>query len=260
MSNVYTVSNIYRTIIGEGARAGSKAIVVKLSGCNLWDGLPENRMQGKGACALWCDASFAKGESCTADQIVANAERMWAADLAPTEPRWVLLTGGEPLLQLDLELVDALQKAGFKVAVETNGTIDPLIPGSSITPGPEGSPPERLLNRVDWVTVTPKLGTSTKVQEGDEMRVVLPGSLPPDPGWTDQALDVLGAMRFKHFYVVPQDPIDHRQVEHSFLTALGQHKDLAGLYQLHVQRAASYVDQHPKWRLSLQMNKLIGLQ
>lgn len=240
MNDSYRIREVFSTLQGEGARTGAKSIFLRFSGCNLWDGHPEHRARGKGACAAWCDTDFAKGEVMTSAEIRAKLNELWPEDNDRT-PRWVVISGGEPMLQLDLALIQVLHTDHWRIAVETNGTIE-----------------SDLYQHLDWVCCSPKLGAlETKLRVADEVKVVLPGG--PDGGWTDQALlDLEMAIRAEHHYLQPQDPIDPGFVQVSAL-----HGDLKGApeieYMQNLQRCIDFIMQHPRWRLSLQAHKLARL-
>lgn len=226
----YRVREVFDSIQGEGVRAGTRAVFVRFSGCNLWDGDPAHRSQGKGSCAAWCDTDFRQGQEVTLEGLVTWVERLWPDDGGIRWViRWVILTGGEPLLQADRPLFDALHERRWKVAVETNGTLDPKLQREWV-----GIP---LLALADWVSVSPKIGAGLAVLGGlasSELKVVLPGG---DPGWTPDSLDRLAATtRFGHYVVQPQHG----------------HPD-------GVPRCLAWVRSRPIWRLSLQLHELLGL-
>lgn len=177
----YAVTEIFNTLQGEGARAGTRAVFIRLAGCNLWDGTNEGRLRGRGACSRWCDTDFAPRFQATALEIVEKAKNLWPE----AGERWVVITGGEPSLQLDVELVVALQQEGFHIAVETNGTSD-----------------KTALHVVDWLTCSPKRGAPLALTRCDELKVVLDAEEP----W---GLDDLGRfvtlLRPKARYVQPMD-------------------------------------------------------
>ena len=210
----YTVKELFYTLQGEGARAGRAAVFVRFTGCNLWTGRESDRARGPGGCARWCDTDFVGtdgdggGRFATADDLVAAAEARWGAD---RDERYVVCTGGEPLLQLDAALVEAFHRAGFEVAIETNGTL----------PVPAG---------VDWVCVSPKAGSTVVVRAGDELKVVI-----PQEGIDPRAFE---AWAFAHRYVQPCDGPQRAE---------------------HTQRAVEWCRAHPRWRLSLQTHKLLGI-
>lgn len=246
----YWVREIFDTLQGEGARAGARSIFVRLSGCNLWDGNPEHRNRGRGACAEWCDTDFRKGASkrMEADEIVAAVMELWLKysdghpyEVERTEP-WVVLTGGEPALQFDGVLSDAFRLAGIRVALETNGTT-------------------KLRARPDWITVSPKLGRDGKpldlqVHGADEYKVVLPGAA---CGWSDEHLENLRLNTVAdHYYVQPGDLIDPKQVEVSWLRGnflMAGHQETTR----HIKRCIDFVTHHPEWRLGLQTHKYVDL-
>lgn len=179
----YAVNEIYYTLQGEGANAGRPAVFLRFAGCNLWSGLEKDREKGPGGCSRWCDTSFVGtdgpggGKFRTADELVAAVLRVWPAHSKHAHPL-VVCTGGEPLLQFDAELGMAFRRAGFNVAIETNGTIVP----------PEG---------IFWITVSPKAGSELKVSAGHELKLVYPqvGAEPE----RFQDLD------FRYFYLQPMD-------------------------------------------------------
>lgn len=168
----YRVKDIFYTIQGEGARIGRPAVFVRFSGCNLWSGKEEDRND---AVCKFCDTDFRGGSVYQLEDLVEEVSTLWPRQGVNT--RYVVLTGGEPLLQVDRDLVDELKKHGFEVAVETNGTI--FLPCD-----------------FDWVTVSPKAGSDLKVTTGNELKVVYP-----------QPLDFqrLLCTRFTHYYLQPMD-------------------------------------------------------
>jgi 7-carboxy-7-deazaguanine synthase len=242
----YLVKDVFLSLQGEGLQAGRRAAFVRFAGCNLWNGDPMRRVQGRAACAMWCDTDFrAEGaKRYETRELVGAVVAAWA--LRPTEGRrrFVVLTGGEPLLQVDRELVAALRAEGFEVAAETNGTV----------------PLPRV--DLDWLSVSPKLLATGKgmaelaVEEADELKVVLPGVL-QGPGWTDELLFSVGTMRrWRAKLVVPQDPV--------ILTMLGRSQLCGGCfatreYEANVSRCVSWVKENDTWRLGLQLHKLAGL-
>lgn len=155
----YRVKELFHTLQGEGARAGRAATFVRFTGCNLWSGREEQRAD---AVCSFCDTDFVgtdgpgggtfDGAAALADAVLATWVEACGAEAFG---RYVVLTGGEPLLQLDVALVDALHERGFEVAIETNGT-KPVPPG------------------VDWVCVSPKAGAELVVDVADELKLVYP--------------------------------------------------------------------------------------
>lgn len=179
----YAVKEIFHTLQGEGAQAGRAAVFCRFSGCNLWSGREEDRST---AVCRFCDTDFVGmdgaggGRFATADALAQAVERCWQQAVAPADDvrRYVVCTGGEPLLQLDGALVEALHARGFEVAVETNGT----------QPAPAG---------LDWICVSPKAGAPLTLSAGDELKVVW-----PQPGLELAALE---ALDFRHFILQPMD-------------------------------------------------------
>lgn len=150
----YAVKEVFATVQGEGYRAGTPSIFLRFSGCNVWSGFEEDRVRDarKGRCALWCDTDFVGGSRMTAGDIVKLIEARTHGE------KWVVVTGGEPGLQLDAELVSAIRVAGMLVAVESNGTC--------------------VLPDVDWLCVSPKPPAKLAVKHCDEVKVVIPGFNP----------------------------------------------------------------------------------
>jgi 7-carboxy-7-deazaguanine synthase (Cx14CxxC type) len=174
----YAVKEIFYTLQGEGAQAGRPAVFCRFSGCNLWSGREADRAE---AVCRFCDTDFVGTDGAGGGRFPDAASL--ADAVAARWPRggspFVVCTGGEPLLQLDEALVDALHARGFKVAVETNGTI---------APAPKG---------LDWICVSPKAGAPLRLVEGDELKLVV-----PQPGLAPEALERL---RFRRFSLQPMD-------------------------------------------------------
>jgi 7-carboxy-7-deazaguanine synthase len=172
----YAVKEIFLTLQGEGMQAGRRAVFLRFAGCNLWSGREQDRAEA--ACAF-CDTDFVgmdgeNGGRYEADALAAKVDALWGEG----ERKLVVITGGEPLLQLDAELIDALHAHGFAIAVETNGTLA----------APEG---------IDWLCVSPKAGTEVVQRSGDELKLVWPqpGVNPAEfAGWD-----------FDHFLIQPMD-------------------------------------------------------
>ncbi|HEY1102647.1 MAG TPA: 7-carboxy-7-deazaguanine synthase [Burkholderiaceae bacterium] len=175
----YQVKEIFYTLQGEGAQAGRPAVFCRFAGCNLWSGREEDRVT---ATCRFCDTDFVGtdgtlgGKYASATALAAQVAALWPA--AAGGRRYVVLTGGEPLLQVDAALTAALHGEGFEVAVETNGSI--------------AAPPG-----IDWICVSPKAGAPWVQREGQELKVVW-----PQPGLD---LDVLEQARFTHRFLQPMD-------------------------------------------------------
>jgi 7-carboxy-7-deazaguanine synthase (Cx14CxxC type) len=178
----YAVKEIFLTLQGEGRQAGRRAVFLRLSGCNLWSGRERDRAS---ADCSFCDTDFVgtdgeNGGRYEADALAAKVEALWG-DAGGTDRRLVVVTGGEPLLQLDTTLIDALHDRGFDIAVESNGTL----------PAPPG---------IDWLCISPKAGTSVVQRSGNELKLVWPQT-GIDP-------DELAAWDFDHFLIQPMDGAD----------------------------------------------------
>ena len=174
----YAVKECFLTLQGEGAQAGRAAVFLRFAGCNLWSGLERDRA---GAVCTFCDTDFVGvdgeggGKFADAAALAAHARAAWKG--AGGEPL-VVCTGGEPLLQLDRDLIDALHREDFKVAIETNGTIAV----------PEG---------VDWICVSPKSTAKLAQRRGDELKLVYPQ--------TDAPPEKFEGFAFRHFFLQPMD-------------------------------------------------------
>lgn len=239
----YAVKEIFDTLQGEGLRSGERSIFVRFAGCNLWNGLATHREKGLGACANWCDSDFAKGAARTAEAILREMNALWPKVRSQT--RWCVITGGEPLLQVDEDLVAFLKKDGWKIAIETNGTIfDP-----------------KVFSQLDHVTVSPKKGGELKVLEGTELKVVLPGTVDGVGGWTDNELHVISKLgRWKALFVQAQDPLlDQGLISATALTSNQSKSKQMDLYWKRVASCVEFVKSHPNWRLSYQLHKEIHL-
>lgn len=177
----YSVKHIFFTLQGEGAQSGRAAVFCRFAGCNLWSGLERDRTTAQ---CTFCDTDFigtdgpGGGKYESPEALAAAVASEWGTR---SGPRYVVCTGGEPLLQLDGPLIEALHDRGFEVAVETNGTL----------PVPDG---------VDWVCVSPKAGNDLAVVSGDEIKVVFP-QCALDMAW-------LAGLDFRHRFVQPMDGED----------------------------------------------------
>jgi 7-carboxy-7-deazaguanine synthase (Cx14CxxC type) len=174
----YTVKEIFKTLQGEGAQAGRPAVFCRFAGCNLWSGREQDRAA---AICQFCDTDFVGidgpggGRFESAADLAQAIARSWASD-APR--RFVVFTGGEPLLQLDAALIEAVHRLGFEIAVETNGTQDADA-------------------AIDWICVSPKAGAPLKQASGNELKLVYP-QIGIDPA-------EFSGLPFDHFWLQPMD-------------------------------------------------------
>jgi 7-carboxy-7-deazaguanine synthase len=191
----YAVKEIYFTLQGEGRHTGRPAVFCRFSGCNLWSGREEDRAS---AVCQFCDTEFVGtdgpggGHFHTAEELARAARACWQTHAHDSSARCIVCTGGEPLLQMDDRLVDALHDHGFFIAVETNGTVVP----------PAG---------IDWLCVSPKAGVPLVVRTGQELKLIF-----PQPGAEPELFSDLA---FEHFFLQPMDGEDrdlttHRTVEY----------------------------------------------
>jgi 7-carboxy-7-deazaguanine synthase len=161
----YAVKEIFYTLQGEGANIGRSAVFIRFAGCNLWSGREQDRAK---AICQFCDTDFIGGGRWEGVALADHAASLWPASSWPGESpsRFAVLTGGEPLLQVDTLLIAALKQRGFEIAVETNGTLAPPV-------------------GIDWICVSPKAGTTLAVLKADEIKLVfpqralMPDNLPP---------------------------------------------------------------------------------
>ena len=175
----YSIKEMFYTLQGEGAHAGRPAVFCRFAGCNLWSGRKQDRA---GAVCQFCDTDFVGtdgdggGKFAAADALAEAIDRQWPRGFETS--KYVVFTGGEPLLQLDAALIDAMHARGFTIAIETNGTV-------AVPPG------------IDWVCVSPKMGAPLLVVRGNEIKVVIPQ--------LGQSLAVYEELDFEHFFVQPMD-------------------------------------------------------
>ncbi|HEX5371108.1 MAG TPA: 7-carboxy-7-deazaguanine synthase [Aquabacterium sp.] len=218
----YSVKEIFYTLQGEGTHAGRPAVFCRFAGCNLWTGREEDRAK---AICQFCDTDFVGTDGLGGgkfDTPAALAKRI--ASFWPATPegqagrRFVVLTGGEPLLQVDTALIDALHAQGFEIAVETNGTIA----------APAG---------LDWICVSPKAGSTLVQTSGHELKVVV-----PQAGFDEAALRAFDAMDFAQRRVQPMD------------SASPEARRVA------TEWAVQWCLDHPRWLLSVQTHKTLGIR
>jgi 7-carboxy-7-deazaguanine synthase (Cx14CxxC type) len=210
---MYSVKEIFYTLQGEGANAGTPAVFCRFAGCNLWSGREADR---DGAVCDFCDTDFVGtdgaggGKFADADALAGAVASAWP-EQAP-ERRFVVCTGGEPLLQLDRPAVEALHARGFRIAIETNGTLA----------APAG---------IDWICVSPKAAAPVVITRGDELKLVFPQS--------EARPERFEHLDFRHFFLQPMDGPARAE---------------------NTRDAVDYCLAHPRWRLSIQTHKMIGIR
>jgi 7-carboxy-7-deazaguanine synthase (Cx14CxxC type) len=209
----YAVKEIFLTLQGEGVHAGRRAVFLRFAGCNLWTGREEDRAT---AVCQFCDTDFVgmdgeNGGRFEAEALAAKVAGLWGEG---TDNRYVVMTGGEPMLQVDDAIIDALHGQGFNIAIESNGTL-PAHPG------------------IDWVCISPKAGSDVVQRSGDELKLVW-----PQPG---NDVGDMERWRFENFLIQPMD------------------SGSESANRVNVEGATRFVMDHPKWRLSLQNHKILGL-
>lgn len=209
----YAVKEIFPTLQGEGVHAGRRAIFLRFAGCNLWTGREQDRAT---AICQFCDTDFVgtdgeNGGRYDADGLADKVEALWGEGRAH---RYVVMTGGEPMLQIDDAVVDTLHARGFTLAIESNGTLP--------------SHPD-----LDWVCISPKAGSEVVQRSGDELKLVW-----PQPGSDWESME---DWDFANHLIQPMDAGEAQQNAANLVAAI------------------AFVDAHPKWRLSLQNHKILGL-
>ncbi|MDX3901044.1 MAG: 7-carboxy-7-deazaguanine synthase [Sphingobium sp.] len=208
----YAVKEMFLTLQGEGVQAGRRAVFLRFAGCNLWSGREQDRAS---AICRFCDTDFVGtdgdggGRFADADAAADAALSLWGAGEGG---RYIVLTGGEPMLQVDDALVEALHARGFTIAIESNGTL-PVHPG------------------IDWVCISPKAGSHVVQRSGDELKLVW-----PQPG---SDVDAMEGWAFDHHLLQPLDD----EAAHA-----------------NAQAAVDFVLARPKWRLTVQAHKYLGLR
>lgn len=209
----YSIRESYFTLQGEGAQTGRPAVFLRFAGCNLWSGREQHRAQ---AVCKFCDTEFVGidgpggGKFESAASLGAAVAALWPKERGS---RYVVCTGGEPLLQLDDRLIAELHKRKFEIGVETNGTIR----------APKG---------IDWLCVSPKANAPLAQRSGNELKLVYPQVE------REAQPERFEALQFDHFFL---QPCDDEQRESNTKTAV------------------AYCLSHPKWKLSLQTHKVLGI-
>ena len=206
----YAVKEAFLTLQGEGVHSGRRAVFLRFTGCNLWSGLEKDRQS---AICQFCDTDFVgmdgeNGGRYTLDALADMVASLWGKE---RDNRFIVLTGGEPMLQVDQALLDALHARGFMIAMESNGTI-------------------AAHDDIDWLCISPKAGSALVQKSGDELKLVW-----PQAGSDWQMMEKLD---FDHFLIQPMD---------------------SDTQDANIKAAIEFVQAHPKWRLSLQNHKILGL-
>ncbi|WP_157220979.1 7-carboxy-7-deazaguanine synthase [Flavisphingomonas formosensis] len=212
----YAVKEMFLTLQGEGMQVGRRAVFIRFAGCNLWTGREQDRRRAE---CTFCDTDFVGidgdggGRFADAESLAERARALWDRDLAElTERAFVVLTGGEPMLQVDAALVTALKALGFEIAIETNGTF-------------------AVADGIDWICVSPKAGTEIVQRSGNELKLV----------WPQAGIDPveMESWDFAHLLVSPMD---------------------SPVFAQNRLAAIDFVLAHPRWRLSTQTHKVLGLR
>lgn len=209
---MYSVKEIFYSIQGEGYYSGRPAVFCRFSGCNLWSGKEEDREQ---ALCKFCDTDFVGTDGIdgglykTAGLLAKKISQHWPQ---ANERRFLVCTGGEPLLQLDYALISDLHEEGFEIAAETNGTI--IVPAG-----------------INWICVSPKAGVQLVQASGHELKLVYPQA--------EAEPEKYAKLNFRHFFLQPMDNVDREEA---------------------TRRTLEYVLAHPKWRISLQLHKILGVR
>ncbi len=221
---MYRVKEAFYTLQGEGAQAGRAAVFCRFSKCNLWNGREADRAN---AVCNFCDTDFVGtdgqngGRFDSAEALADHIAALWPSDTEGEGVKpYVVCTGGEPLLQLDEPLIEALHARGFEVGVETNGTL----------PAPAG---------IDWLCVSPKADAEVVIHDCDELKLVYPQPLAPP--------ERFGFIRARHYFLSPMaSPAIPESGADPVKTS-------------NTRRAIDYCLQNPRWRLTIQMHKIVGI-
>jgi 7-carboxy-7-deazaguanine synthase (Cx14CxxC type) len=208
---MYSVKEIYYTLQGEGFYTGRPSVFLRFTGCNLWSGKEKDR---KKAICDWCDTNFIgndgiNGGKYLGSEIVKIIKTLWPKK-EQSKP-YIVFTGGEPLIQLDNELIERVHNAGFEIGVETNGTMTP----------PSG---------IDWICVSPKARSNFILKKGNELKVVF-------PQYEFNPLDHEN-LEFEHFFIQPMDGLNQKE---------------------NIRKSEDFVLKYPRWKLSIQTHKILGI-
>lgn len=206
----YAVKEAFLTLQGEGVHAGRRAVFLRFTGCNLWSGLEKDR---KSAICQFCDTDFVGMDGVNGGRydVTALADRVAGLWGEGEQERFIVLTGGEPMLQVDQPLLDALHERGFTIAMESNGTI-------------------AAHDDIDWLCISPKAGSELVQTSGNELKLVWPQA---GSDW-----EMMQKLDFEHFLIQPMD---------------------SAAQDANIAASIAFVQANPKWRLSLQNHKILGL-
>ena len=208
---MYSVKEIYYTLQGEGFYTGRPSVFLRFTGCNLWSGKEKDR---KKAICDWCDTNFIgndgiNGGKYLGSEIVKIIKTLWPKK-EQSKP-YIVFTGGEPLIQLDNELIERVHNAGFEIGVETNGTMTPPL-------------------GIDWICVSPKARSNFILKKGNELKVVF-------PQYEFNPLDHEN-LEFEHFFIQPMDGLNQKE---------------------NIRKSKDFVLKYPRWKLSIQTHKILGI-
>ena len=208
---MYSIKEIYFTYQGEGYHTGRPSIFCRFSGCNLWSGYEKDREK---AICNWCDTDFVgnngiNGGKYSKSQLINVFQKLWPKDQLAL--KYIVFTGGEPLLQLDQKLINSVHSIGFEIGVETNGTVLPP-------------------NGIDWICVSPKANSKFLLKTGNELKIVYPQE-------NINPLDYEN-FEFAHFFIQPMDNINKK---------------------FNIMKSEEFISKNPKWKISLQTHKLLGI-
>jgi len=208
---MYSIKEIYFTYQGEGYHTGRPSIFCRFSGCNLWSGYEKDREK---AICNWCDTDFVgndgiNGGKYSKSQLINVFQKLWPKDQPAL--KYIVFTGGEPLLQLDQKLINSVHSIGFEIGVETNGTVLPP-------------------NGIDWICVSPKANSKFLLKTGNELKIVYPQE-------NINPLDYEN-FEFAHFFIQPMDNINKK---------------------FNIMKSEEFISKNPKWKISLQTHKLLGI-
>jgi organic radical activating enzyme len=248
----YVVRQIEDGFIGDGAMAGTRVARIVFGGCNYWDGTIDGRRRGGAACAKWCDEDFNStcSKSMRAGEIADEVSKLLGEICEAHRPQWIQLSGGEPLMFVDEELIGELMDYGFKLFLETNCSLalssDILRPIEYISARP------KLEYGKDQQLRVPSLGISA----ANELVIALPGSI-DGKGWSDEQLHQIEMDGdWDACYVIPMDPTDQRSV---LVTHLRGGYERPDELDSAVKRCLDWVRKNPSWKIGVQLNKVLNL-